>query len=150
MYKQVYDPVGDSLFASSLVAAIPILTLFVLLGGLKLKAHVAALISLAVALAVSVIVYDMPIGQGLDAGLEGAVFGLFPIMWIVFNALWIFHMTEATGHFNVLERSIAAISDDQRVQAVISASVMIGIASAPKATGAVLATSATAAAFIGL
>jgi lactate permease len=121
MYKQVYDPVGDSLLASSAVAAIPILTLFVLLGGLKLKAHVAALISLAVALAVAFIVYGMPIGQGLDAGLEGAVFGLFPIMWIVFNALWIFHMTEATGHFAVLERSIAAISDDQRVQAVIIA-----------------------------
>ena len=121
MYEQVYDPVGDSLLASSAVAAIPILALFLLLGGLKLKAHVAALISLVIALAVAVIVYGMPIGQSLDAGLEGAVFGLFPIMWIVWNALWIFHMTEATGHFAVLRRSIAAISDDQRVQAVIIA-----------------------------
>jgi lactate permease len=121
MYEQVYDPVGDSLLASSAVAAIPILALFLLLGGLKLKAHVAALISLVIALAVAVIVYGMPIGQSLDAGLEGAVFGLFPIMWIVWNALWIFHMTEATGHFAVLRRSIAAISDDQRIQAVIIA-----------------------------
>ena len=63
----------------------------------------------------------MPVGQALDAGLEGAAFGLFPIMWIVWNAIWIFNMTEETGHFAVLRRSFASISDDQRIQAVIIA-----------------------------
>src|SRR4051812_8882631 len=63
----------------------------------------------------------MPVGQALDAGLEGAAFGLFPIMWIVWNAIWIYHMTEKTGHFAVLRRSIASISDDQRIQAVLIA-----------------------------
>ena len=63
----------------------------------------------------------MPVGQALDAGLEGAAFGLFPIMWIVWNAIWIFKMTEETGHFAVLRRSFARISDDQRIQAVIIA-----------------------------
>ena len=63
----------------------------------------------------------MPVGQALDAGLEGAAFGLFPIMWIVWNAIWIYNMTEETGHFAVLRRSIASISDDQRIQAVIIA-----------------------------
>jgi lactate permease len=121
MYKQVFDPVGDSLFASTLFAVLPILTLFVLLGGLKLKAWVASLIALAVAILVAVIVYSMPAGQALDAALEGAAFGLFPIMWIVFNALWIYNMTEATGHFAVLRRSITSVSDDQRIQAVIIA-----------------------------
>src|SRR6201991_2449639 len=121
MYKQVLDPVGDSLFVSSLFALIPLATLFLLLGGLKLKAHVAAVISLAVSILVAVIVYSMPVGQALDAGLEGAAFGLFPIMWIVINAIWIYNMTDATGHFAVLRRSFAGVSDDQRIQAVIIA-----------------------------
>jgi lactate permease len=121
MYKQVFDPVGNSLLASTVFAALPILTLFVLLGGLRLRAHVAALISLAVAILVAIIVYSMPAGQALDASLEGAAFGLFPIMWIVWNAIWLYNMTELTGHFAVLRRSVARISDDQRVQAVIIA-----------------------------
>jgi lactate permease len=121
MYKQVLDPVGDSLLYSSLFALIPLITLFILLGGLKLKAHVAAVISLAVSILVAIIVYSMPAGQAFDAGLEGMAFGLFPIMWIVWNAIWIYKMTEETGHFAVLRRSVSTISDDQRIQAVIIA-----------------------------
>src|SRR3954463_3496111 len=121
MYKQVLDPVGDSLFLSALVAFIPLAMLFVLLGGLKLKSHWAGLLSLLAALLVAVIAYSMPVGQALDAGLEGAAFGLFPIMWIVWNAIWIFNMTEDSGHFAVLRRSFGTISDDQRIQAVIIA-----------------------------
>src|SRR5919202_1749257 len=121
MYKQVLDPVSNSLFASSLFALIPLVTLFVLLGGIRMRAHLAALISLAVAILVAIIVYSMPVGQALDSALEGAAFGIFPIMWIVWNAIWIYNMTEASGHSAVLRRSFAQISDDQRVQAVIIA-----------------------------
>jgi lactate permease len=121
MYHQVYDPVGGSLGWSSIFAVLPLVVLFVLLGGLKMKAHIAALISLAVALIVALAVYSMPVGQAFDSAAEGAAFGLFPIMWIVLNAVWIFKMTERTGHFQVLQRSFGAISDDQRVQAVIIA-----------------------------
>src|SRR4051794_26563018 len=121
MYKQVYDPVGDSLGLSTLFAVLPLVTLFVLLGGLRLKAQWAALASLAVAIVVAVFVYPMPVGQALDAGVEGAAFGLFPIMWIVINAIWIFNMTEASGHLAVLRRSFARVSDDLRVQAILIA-----------------------------
>jgi lactate permease len=121
MYKQVLDPVGDSLFLSSLFAAIPILVLFVLLGGLKMKAHWASLIALAAAIVVALAVYSMPVDQALLSASEGAVFGLFPIMYIVFMALWIYNMTVATGHFAVLRRAFNRVSDDQRVQAVIIA-----------------------------
>jgi lactate permease len=120
-YTQVFDPVGDSLFASSIFAALPLITLFVTLGGLRWKAHWAALSALLVAIIVAVIVYSMPIGMALSAGLEGAAFGLFPIMWIVFNAIWIYNMTERTGHFAVLRRSFERISDDERIQAIIIA-----------------------------
>ena len=121
MYKQVLDPVGDSLGLTSIFAAIPIVVLFVLLGGLKMKAHWASLIALATAIVIALAVYSMPLGQALDAGLEGASFGIFPIMWIVFVALWIYNMTVDTGYFAVLRRAFNRVSDDQRVQAVIIA-----------------------------
>jgi lactate permease len=121
MFKQVLDPVGGSLGWSTLFAVLPLVTLFVLLGGLKLKAHVAALWSLAVAILVAIIVYSMPVGQTLDSGLEGAAFGLFPIMWIVVNAIWIYNMADRSGHFAVIKRSFARLSDDERVQAVLIA-----------------------------
>src|SRR5215207_8999504 len=121
MYQQVLDPVSDSLGLTAIFAALPLLTLFILLGGIKLAAHWAALASLAVALIVAIAVYSMPVGQALDSGLEGAAFGIFPIMWIVWNAIWIYQMTVTTGHFAVLRRSFGRVSDDQRVQAVIIA-----------------------------
>ena len=121
MYQQVYDPVGGSLGLTAIFAVLPLITLFVLLGGLKWSAHWAALCSLAVALVIAIVVYTMPVGQAVDSAVLGAVFGLFPIMWIVWNAIWVYNMTEATGHFAVLRRSFGRISDDQRVQAVIIA-----------------------------
>src|SRR5829696_4210378 len=121
MYQQVLDPVGDSLGLTAIFAALPLLTLFTLLGGLRVAAHWSALCALAVALIVALAVYTMPVGQAVDSALLGAVFGLFPIMWIVWNAIWIYNMTEATGHFAVLRRSFGRISNDQRVQAVIIA-----------------------------
>jgi lactate permease len=121
MYEQVFDPVGDSLGLSSIFAAIPIVVLFVLLGGIKMKAHWAALIALASAIVVAIAVYGMPVGQALDSAAEGATFGLFPIMYIVIVALWIYNMTVETGHFAVLRRAFNRVSDDQRVQAVIIA-----------------------------
>ncbi|HEY0633141.1 MAG TPA: L-lactate permease [Thermoleophilaceae bacterium] len=121
MYQQVYDPVSNSLGASSIFAALPLITLFVLLGGMKMKAQWAGLISLAVALIVAIAVYSMPVGQAFDSAAEGAAFGLFPIMWIVVNAVWIYTMTVKTGDFAVLRRSFASISSDQRIQAVIIA-----------------------------
>jgi lactate permease len=121
MYEQVYDPVSDSLGLSSLFAVLPLVVLFVLLGGLRVKAQWAAVASLATAILVAITVYSMPAGQAFNAGLEGIVFGLFPIMWIVVNAIWLYNMTVKTGHFAVLRRSFAAVSDDQRIQAVIIA-----------------------------
>ena len=121
MYKQVFDPVGDSLGLSTIFAALPLITLFVMLGAFRITAWISGLVSLAVALLVAILVYDAPVGQAVNMGLEGAAFGLFPIMWIVVNAIWIYNMTERTGHFAVLRRSFARISDDQRIQAVIIA-----------------------------
>ncbi|MBO3749532.1 L-lactate permease [Streptosporangiaceae bacterium NEAU-GS5] len=121
MYQQILDPVAHSLAWSALVAAVPLLVLFVLLGVLRVTAWIAAVGSLAVAIIIAVAVYGMPIGQSLLAGTEGAAFGFFPILWIVINAIWVYRMTVDTGHFDVLRRSFARVSDDQRIQAIIIA-----------------------------
>jgi lactate permease len=121
MYRQILDPVAHSLGWSSLIAVLPLATLFVMLGVLRVRAWVASLVSLAVAIAVAVAVYRMPIGQAALAGSEGAAFGFFPILWIVINAIWVYQMTVQTGHFDVLRRSFATVSDDRRIQAVLIA-----------------------------
>ncbi len=121
MFQQDLEAVGGSLTLSALCAAIPLLTLFVLLGGLRLKAWVAGLISLAVALVVAVVLFSMPVGQALWAGADGALFGFFPILWIVINAIWVYNLTVASGHFDVLRRSFEKVSPDQRIQAIIIA-----------------------------
>jgi len=121
MYRPVLDAVGGSLFLTALVAMVPLLTLFIVLGVMKLPAWKAALASLAVSLLVAIFAYSMPPGQALLAGAQGAVFGFFPILWIVLNAIWVYNMTVVTGHFDVMRRSFAKVSDDQRIQAVIIA-----------------------------
>jgi lactate permease len=121
MYKQVLDPVSQSLALTSIFALLPLVVLFVLLGVVRLKAQWAALITLGVSILVAVIVYSMPVGQATDSALEGAVFGFWPIMWIVINALWLFNMTEASGSFALLRRAFARVSDDLRVQVVMIA-----------------------------
>ncbi|MEV4674905.1 MULTISPECIES: L-lactate permease [Actinomadura] len=121
MYQQVLDPIADSLGWSSLVAALPLAVLFVLLGGVRMRAWLASLIALAVSLAVAIWAYGMPAGQALLAGTEGAAFGFYPILWIVINALWVYNITVTTGHFDVLRRSFAQVSDDHRLQAVLIA-----------------------------
>jgi lactate permease len=121
VYTQDFDPVSGSLGLTAIFAALPLIVLFLLLGGVRMKAQWAALIALGVAIAVALIVYGMPAGQTALSASEGAAFGLFPIMWIVVTAIWVYNMTVETGHFAVLRRSFGAISDDQRVQAVIVA-----------------------------
>jgi lactate permease len=121
MFQQDPQAVGDSLALSALCALIPLAVLFILLGGLKVRAWISGLVSLVVALLVAVVLFGMPFGQGISAALNGGVFGFFPILWIVINAVWIYNLTVASGHFDVLRRSFEKVSPDQRIQAIIIA-----------------------------
>ncbi|MGZ4541727.1 MAG: L-lactate permease, partial [Mycobacteriaceae bacterium] len=116
MYHQIFDPIGHSLGLSTIFAVLPLVTIFVLLGVVKMKAQWASLITLVVAVIVATTVYGMPTSQAVSSAGEGAAFGLFPIMWIVVNAIWIYNLTVTTGHFDVLRRSFGAVSDDERIQ----------------------------------
>ena len=121
MFQQDPNAVGDSLTLSALCAIIPLAVLFIMLGGLKIRAWIAGLVSLLVALVVAVVLFGMPVGQGISAAVNGAIFGFFPILWIVINAVWIYNLTVASGHFEVLRLSFEKVSADQRIQAIIIA-----------------------------
>src|SRR5215216_974026 len=123
MYQQVYEPVANNLALSALVALIPIVVLFVLLAGVRMAAQWAALITLAVALVVAVLVYGMPVGLALNSTLFGICFGLFPIVWIVINAIFIYNVIVETGLFNTIRDSLAGVSNDRRIQVVLIAFV---------------------------
>jgi lactate permease len=115
------DPIAHSVGVSAIFAVLPLLCLFVLLAGLRLKAWIAGLVSLGVALVVAIAVYSMPAGQAVLSATEGAAYGFFPILWIVINAIWVYNLTVASGHFDVLRRSFERVSPDMRVQAIIIA-----------------------------
>ncbi|MFF2387120.1 L-lactate permease [Streptomyces sp. NPDC058108] len=121
MYVQEVEPVAGSLGLSALVAALPLLVVLVLLGGVRMKAHLAALLGLLAAALVALFAYGMPFGQTLSSAAQGAAFGVFPILWIVVNALWVYRMTVRTRHFDVLRRSFGRLSDDPRIQALVVA-----------------------------
>nr|WP_285598610.1 L-lactate permease [Kineosporia sp. NBRC 101731] len=121
MYRQELDPLAGSLAWSALFAAIPLVVLFVMLGVFRVRAWLAALTGLTLSLVVAVLVWSMPAGQALLAATEGAAFGLFPVMWIVINALWVYELTRRSGHFDVLQRTFTGISPDVRIQGVIIA-----------------------------
>ncbi|HEY9372457.1 L-lactate permease [Streptomyces sp.] len=121
MYVQELEPVADSLGLSALVAALPLLIVLVLLGGVRMKAHLAGLTGLLAAALVAWLAYGMPLGQTVSSAAQGAAFGLFPILWIVVNALWVYRMTVRTRHFDILRRSFGRLSDDPRIQALVVA-----------------------------
>ncbi|MBT0567417.1 L-lactate permease [Williamsia sp. CHRR-6] len=139
MYVPDIAPIGDSLGFSAAVATLPLLTVFVTLGILRWKAYWAGLSGLAVALVVAIAAYSMPVHLALLSGTQGFVFGLFPIIWIVINAIWLFEMTVASGRFDDLRRVINNVSDDPRIQAVIIAFCFGGLLEALAGFGAPVA-----------
>lgn len=121
MYQQIVDPLGGSLGWSALAAVLPLVLLFLLLGVFRVQAWIASLIGLAAALLVAIAVYGMPFGTAFSGAAEGAAFGLFPAMFIVVNAIWIYRMTRESGDFDKLREAFCRVSDDRRIQGIIIA-----------------------------
>ncbi len=121
MWQQVYTPLGGSLGYSALAAAMPLFVLLYLLGVRRTAAWIAAVSGLAMAFAVAVGVYGMPAGQAAGASLMGAAFGLLPITWIVFWAIFLYRLTLETGHFEIIKDSIGGVTQDRRLQALLIA-----------------------------
>ena len=118
-WTQVYSPVSGSVLGSALVAAIPVVVLLGLLAFLHVRAHWAALLGLATALAIATLVYGMPAKMALAAAADGAAFGLLPIGWIVVGAIFVYDVTVKSGDFEVLKHTIAGLASDRRIQLLL-------------------------------
>jgi len=119
-WTQAINPLGN-IGLSALVAAIPIFFLFIALAGLRMKGHIAGLITVLLAILVAVSAYGMPVKYALLSTLTGTMFGLWPIGWIIVTAVFLYNMTVKTGQFEIIKDSIASITDDRRLQALLIA-----------------------------
>ena len=117
---QVYDPLASP-WVSTAAAAFPIVLLLVALGLLEWRAHIAALAGLASALAVSVVVFGMPVPAAAATALYGAAYGFLPIGWIILNAVFLYNLTVHTGQFEIVKSSVGRLSKDRRIQALLVA-----------------------------
>jgi lactate permease len=116
MFQQLLTPVGDSLALSFLVAVLPIATVLVILGILKRPAWQAALAGLAVALLIAATVWQMPARIAFASAFNGAVFALWPVMWIVINALFLYNVAVASGRWDAFRAwVITHLPNDRRV-----------------------------------
>jgi lactate permease len=120
MWTQVYDPLSNQAL-STLMAALPVVTLLVLLASGKVKAHLAALIALAVAILLAVVVFTMPPGHAIRATLLGIATGFFPIGWIVLNVIFLYRLTVEKGVFETLQQTIGGVTADRRLQLLLIA-----------------------------
>src|ERR1044071_10149690 len=105
MWNQVYDPLNSKVL-STIAAALPVVTLLLLIASNKVKAHIAAIIALVVANLVAIYIFTMPSGMSLRATVLGAVTGFFPIGWIVLNVIFMYRLTVETGRFETLQPAI--------------------------------------------
>jgi lactate permease len=120
MWNQVYDPFSNPVL-STIAAALPVVTLLVLIASGKAKAYLAALIALVVAILVAVFLFTMPADLALRAAVLGAVIGFFPIGWIVLNVIFLYRLTVATGAFATLSQAIGGVTRDRRLQLLLIA-----------------------------
>src|ERR1700744_2323484 len=120
MWNQVYAPMHSQVL-STICAALPVVTLLVLIASNKVKAHVAALIALIVANCVAIFIFTMPAGMSIRASILGVVTGFFPIGWIVLNVIFLYRLTVATGKFELLKRAVGGVTEDRRLQLLLIA-----------------------------
>ena len=135
------NPTGQ-LWLSALLASLPIICMLVTLGALRWKAHYAALASWGIALIVGIAAFKLPVVQALSTSVHGFIYGLFPIVWILLTAIWMYEVTVKSGRFEDLRRTFFLISDDPRVVGLIIAFSFGGLLEALAGYGAPVAIAA--------
>ncbi len=119
-WTQVIDPFNN-IALSALIAIVPILFIFWALIIKKLKGYQASLIATGIAILISIFVYGMPAKLALLSAANGALYGLFPICWIVIAAVFLFNVTVKSGQFEIIKHFMASITADRRLQALLIA-----------------------------
>jgi lactate permease len=120
-WTQAYAPVGASGGLSAAVAAVPLAVLFFCLAVLRMRVHLASLLALACALGLAVFAWGMPAKLAALAAAQGAAFGLFPVFFIVLATLLLFNITVSSGQFEIIRASLAGVTPDRRLQALLIA-----------------------------
>jgi lactate permease len=120
MWNQVYNPFNNAVF-STIAAALPVVTLLVLIASNKVKAHIAAVIALVVANLVAIVIFTMPADMSIRASILGVATGFFPIGWIVLNVIFLYRLTVEKGAFEVLQTTIGGVTNDRRLQLLLIA-----------------------------
>jgi lactate permease len=119
-WKQVIDPFGN-LWLSALIAVFPILFIFWALIIKKIKGYQVSLMSVAIALLIAIFVYGMPAKLAFLSAANGALYGLFPICWLIIAAVFLFNLTVKSGKFEVIKHFMAGLTSDRRIQALLIA-----------------------------
>jgi lactate permease len=142
---QTFTPSANLLgsqWLSALLAVLPVLAMLITLGALRWKAHLAGLFSWGVALIVAITAFRMPIGMAFSSSVQGFLYGLFPISWILLGAIWMYQVTVISGRFDDLRRTFFLISDDPRVLGILIAFCFGGLLEALAGFGAPVAIAA--------
>src|SRR5262247_1112720 len=120
MWSQIYNPLGSAAL-STVAAAVPVVTLLILIASGRVKAHIAAIIAVIVTNLITVLVFKMPADMSVRASLLGIVAGFFPIGWIVLNVIFLYQITVTTGRFELLKRAVGGVTEDRRLQLLLIA-----------------------------
>ena len=120
MWNQIYDPLHSPVL-STIAAAVPVVTLLVLIASGRVKAHIAAVIAVIITNLITIFVFTMPAGMSIRASMLGIVTGFFPIGWIVLNVIFLYQVTVSTGRFELLKRAIGGVTEDRRLQLLLVA-----------------------------
>jgi lactate permease len=120
MWNQIYDPLHSPVL-STIAAAVPVVTLLVLIASGRVQAHIAAVIAVIVTNLITIFVFTMPANLSIRASILGIVTGFFPIGWIVLNVIFLYQVTVTTGRFELLKRAVGGVTEDRRLQLLLIA-----------------------------
>ena len=120
MWNQTYDPLQNAAL-STIAAAIPVVSLLILIASGRVKAHVAAIVAVILTNLIAIFVFTMPANMSIRASLLGIVTGFFPIGWIVLNVIFLYQVTVTTGRFELLKRAVGSVTEDRRLQLLLVA-----------------------------
>ena len=143
-YQIQPDAVAGSLALSALVSTLPLVTFFVMLLGLKARAHTSGAVALLVAMLIGIFGFHMPVAMAISSAFRGGVYGLFPIVFVILTAIWFYQVTVASGRFEDLRLVFDKMGGgDVRIQAMLIAFCFGGLLEALAGFGAPVAITAT-------
>jgi lactate permease len=120
MWNQIYNPL-DNAALSTIAAAVPVVSLLIMIASGRVKAHIAAVIAVIITNLITIVVFTMPVNMSIRASVLGIVTGFFPIGWIVLNVIFLYQVTVTTGRFELLKRAVGGVTEDRRLQLLLVA-----------------------------